>query len=182
MTEVQRSDSILPMAESFGHNLRQTNRLIQRDLGLRVALVGIGIGQWYALRTLWEYDGLTQSDLAQRSGIAGPAMVMAVRSLLAAGLVTRRRPRGDRRKYLISLTEKGWALQRPALQAAMEANALALAGVPPEDVATCLRVLRAAHHNLTEAAREGEAGGEAAAGAAAREASEAERLNAAGRG
>jgi DNA-binding MarR family transcriptional regulator len=148
MTKTGRPPPILPPDASFGHNLRVTNRLIQRDLGTRVVRMGLNLGQWYALRTLWESDGLTQIDLAQRSGIAGPAMVTAVRGLRAMGLVRRRRHPEDKRKYVIRLTDKGWALQNDALAAAVEANDLALNGIPHEDVATCLRVLAAAHANL----------------------------------
>jgi DNA-binding MarR family transcriptional regulator len=139
---------VLPTGESFGHNLRQTNRLIQRALAVRIAPLGLSIGQWYALRTLWEEEGLTQIELAQKSGIAGPAMVSAVRGLLAQGLVTRHRPRGDRRKYLIVLTDAGRALETPGLRAAVQANEAALDGVSPTDAATCLRVLRQAFSNL----------------------------------
>ena len=136
------------MSQSFGHSLRHVNRLIQRDLGSRVSRLGITLGQWYALRTLWHTDGLTQIELAQKSGIAGPAMVIAVRSLLAMGLVTRRRPPNDKRKYIISLTEKGWQLEEETLRAAIEANREALAGIADEDIDTCMRVLHAARDNL----------------------------------
>lgn len=136
------------MSQSFGHSLRHVNRLIQRDLGSRVSRLGITLGQWYALRTLWHTDGLTQIELAQKSGIAGPAMVIAVRSLLAMGLVTRRRPPNDKRKYIISLTEKGWQLEEETLRAAIEANREALAGIAEEDIDTCMRVLHAARDNL----------------------------------
>ncbi len=141
-------DSILPTNSSFGHSLRQLNRLIQRDLGLRIAHMGVSLGQWYALRTLWTRDGLTQVQLAHESGIAGPAMVVAVRSLIAAGLVRRRRDPSDARKYIVSLTKKGRQLQTAALEAAIAANRDALQGIPGEDVATCMRVLHQAHHNL----------------------------------
>ncbi|WP_195759987.1 MarR family winged helix-turn-helix transcriptional regulator [Paracoccus sp. S-4012] len=144
----------LSTSESFGHNLRMTNQLIQRDLSARLARMGLGIGQWFALRALWEGDAITQSELAQRSGIAGPAMVATIRNLLEAGLVTRHRPEGDRRKYVICLTERGRALERPALESALEANALALSGVAAEDVAASLRVLRAAQQNLQAAAQD----------------------------
>ena len=146
----EKKDSILPMGQSFGNNLRHVNRLIQRDLGVRIASLGLSIGQWYALRTLWHSDGLTQIELAQKSGVAGPAMVIAVRSLLAMGLVARRRHPSDLRKYVISLTEKGRGLEIPALQAAIDANNSALAGVPEEDIAVCMRVLQLALSNLQD--------------------------------
>lgn len=151
MTDATRISPVLPAAKSFGHNLRYTNRLIQRDLATRLVPTGLTLGQWYALRALWETDGITQIELAQKSGIAGPAMVTAVRSLMAMGLVTRRRPRDDKRKYVIRLTDKGWALQDSALEAAVESNRTALQGIDPADVETCLRVLRAAYDNLAAA-------------------------------
>jgi DNA-binding MarR family transcriptional regulator len=141
-------DSILPLGRSLGNSLRHVNRLIQRDLGVRIAPLGISLGQWYALRTLWISDGLTQIELAQKSGVAGPAMVMAVRSLLSMGLVVRRRHSSDQRKYLISLTEKGRRLEAPALQAAIDANAAATVNIDPREVEICMRVLRQAHQNL----------------------------------
>lgn len=108
----------------------------------------------YALRTLWENDGITQIELAQKSGIAGPAMVTAVRTLLAMGLVKRKRPTNDKRKYVISLTDEGWALQIPALAKAVEVNELALQSIRSEDVSTCLRVLRTVQNNLLPLAQE----------------------------
>ncbi|MDE1993984.1 MAG: MarR family transcriptional regulator [Rhizobiaceae bacterium] len=137
------------MAHSFGNSLRHVNRLIQRDLGTRIAPLGITLGQWYALRTLWHYDGLTQVELAQKSGIAGPAMVIAIRALLAMGLVTRRRHASDKRKYIISLTEKGRRLEEPALKAAIEANSDALQGITPSDIEIAMQVLAKAYDNLT---------------------------------
>lgn len=154
MTDTMRTQPILPSAESFGHNLRYTNRLSQRDLAARLMRMGVNLGQWYALRALWEGDGITQIELAQKSGIAGPAMVTAVRGLLALGLVTRSRPRDDKRKYVIRLTDRGWALQNTALEAAVESNRVALQGIDPADVAVCLRVLRAAYANLAAATEE----------------------------
>lgn len=139
---------LLPTANSFGHNLRQTHRLIQRDLTNRIAALGLNIGEWYALRVLWETDGLTQTELASRAGVAGAAMVSSVRQLLVRGLVSRQRPAEDGRKFIITLTHNGWALERPAIKAAIEANRLALTGISDEDIALCLRMLRTAQDNL----------------------------------
>lgn len=162
MSDVSGKPPMLPAAESYGHNMRATNRLLQRELGSRVVRLGLNLGQWYALRTLWESDGITQIELAQKAGIAGPAMVAAVRALLAMGLVTRHRPPEDKRKYVISLTDKGWSLQEAALSKSAEVNKLALEGIPPEDVAICLRVLRAVQANLLPLAADADPGAEEA--------------------
>lgn len=157
MTDIAKTPGpILSLRGSFGNALRHVNRLIQRDLNMRIGGLDISLGQWYALRTLWASDGLTQIELAQKSGVAGAAMVLAVRSLLAAGLVSRRRDAEDRRKYVITLTSKGRALERPALEAAVGANEEALAGIPAADVEVCMRVLWRAHDNLLAAGLPGE--------------------------
>lgn len=141
----------LPTASSFGHNLRQTHRLIQRDLTNRIAGLGLNIGEWYALRALWETDGLTQTELASKAGVAGAAMVTSVRQLLVRGLVSRQRPENDGRKFIITLTKEGRDLEHPAIEAAIGANRLALSGIPQAEVALCLRVLRTAQDNLQSA-------------------------------
>lgn len=152
MTDSSPKPPLLPTASSFGHNLRQTHRLIQRDLINRISGLGLNIGEWYALRALWETDGLTQTALANKAGVAGAAMVTSVRRLLVAGLVSRQRPVNDGRKFIITLTRKGWDLERPAIEAAVEANRLALTGIPAEEVALCLHLLRTAQENLQAAA------------------------------
>lgn len=141
---------LLPLGSSFGNVVRHVNRLIQRDLGERIAPLGITLGQWYALRTLWVADGITQIEVAQRSGIAGPAMVAAIRSLISMGLVTRKTHPEDRRKYMILLTERGRALEGPALQAAIDANEFALRDIPEAERDLCLAVLRRAYDNLAK--------------------------------
>ncbi len=148
MTDALRAPPLLPTASSFGHNLRQTHRLIQRDLTNRIAVLGLNIGEWYALRALWETDGLTQTELASKAGVAGAAMVSSVRQLLVRGLVSRQRPADDGRKFIITLTKKGWELERPAIEAAIEANRLALTGIAADEIDLCLRVLRTAQQNL----------------------------------
>src|SRR5690625_128514 len=148
MSSIPASFRSLSSEESFGHNMRATNRLLQRELSNRVVRLGLNIGQWYALRTLWETDGITQIELANLSGIAGPAMVTAVRGLIAEGLVSRQRHSNDRRKYIIRLTKKGWALRKPAIAISLEVNSLALQGITKEEINTCLCVLKRAHDNL----------------------------------
>ncbi|MCC6001293.1 MAG: MarR family transcriptional regulator [Pararhodobacter sp.] len=149
--EAKGADSaMLPLGSSLGNVVRHVNRLIQRDLGERIAALGLTLGQWYALRTLWVADGITQIEVAQRSGIAGPAMVNAIRSLVDMGLVTRQVDPCDRRKYVITLSERGRALEKAALQAAIDANVSAIQGLPDSDVQTCLQVLRQVHRNLSQ--------------------------------
>ncbi len=135
---------------SFGHNLRMANRLTQKLLAARVAHLNLTIAQWYSLRALWEEDGITQSDLAERASIAGPALVAAVTGLVERGFVTRRAHEGDRRKMLLDLTAEGQALKAEGLRASLEVNGEALRGIDPAKVQTALKVLRAAQSNCSD--------------------------------
>jgi DNA-binding MarR family transcriptional regulator len=64
------------------------------------------------------------------------------------GLVTRKRPSNDRRKYIISLTEKGSLLEEDALRAALNVNNEALTGASRQEIEICMRVLDLARDNL----------------------------------
>jgi DNA-binding MarR family transcriptional regulator len=70
------------------------------------------------------------------------------------GLVSRKVDPKDRRKYVISLTERGLALEVPALQAAIAANVAATKGIPDSDRDLCLCVLRQAYQNLLKKDRQ----------------------------
>ena len=66
---------------------------------------GVRVGQNLVLEVLWETDGLTPGELAERLGVAVPTVVKSATRMEAAGLVTRRRDDADRRLVRIYLTE-----------------------------------------------------------------------------
>lgn len=137
---------------SFGHNLRQANRLTQRLLAQRVADMGLNIAQWYALRALWEEDGITQSALAERASIAGPAIVAAVAGLVERGLLERQPHPDDRRKLMLRLTAAGHDLRDAGLRASLDVNAEVLRSIEPGKVQTTLEVLRRVQANTADGA------------------------------
>ena len=44
---------------------------------------------WFALRMLWDEDGMTQRELGERVDINGPTMVTAINAMERADLVKR---------------------------------------------------------------------------------------------
>lgn len=66
---------------------------------------GVRLGQNLVLEALWDTDGLTPGELAQRLHVSTPAMVQAATRMEAAGLVTRSRDPSDARLVRIYLTE-----------------------------------------------------------------------------
>ncbi|MGG5885644.1 MarR family winged helix-turn-helix transcriptional regulator [Falsiroseomonas sp. HC035] len=133
----------LPFEDSIGFLVRDLNRAIQRDLQSRIAAHGVPPGAWYFLRVLWEEDGLTQRELAQRVGMREPTAVIALRGMEAAGWLRRERSAEDRRKVHLFLTAQGHALREALMPAAHAVNAQAAEGVDVPAFIALLRQVRA---------------------------------------
>lgn len=138
----------LPLEESLGFQVRDLNRLMQRALAERIAPSGVTSGAWYFLRVLWEEDGLTARELAQRLGMQEPTAVIALRGMEKAGWITRTRSADDRRKVHVHLTPAGRALRERLLPEARGVIAAATRGLSAEERGTLLALLRRARGNL----------------------------------
>jgi MarR family transcriptional regulator for hemolysin len=78
---------------------------------------GVRLGQNLVLEALWDTDGMTPGELAQRLRVSTPAMVQAATRMETAGLLTRARDPRDARLVRLYLTEYAQSI-RPELQAA----------------------------------------------------------------
>ncbi|MEJ2263459.1 MAG: MarR family transcriptional regulator [Anaerolineales bacterium] len=67
--------------------------------------------QYQTLRLLWVQDGQPFKELAASNGCTPPTMTGIVDTLEKKGLVTRQPNPADRRSLLVTLTEKGRALE-----------------------------------------------------------------------
>ena len=129
--------------DRLAHLVKDTWRAFHRSLSLRLARHGIPHGHWTFLRVLWERDGLTQRELAIRAGVSEPATLAALRSMEAAGHLTRRHRPGNRKNVYVVLTPRGKALRRKLVPLAVSVNAVATRGLRAADVAVTRRVLLA---------------------------------------
>ena len=140
--------------ESVGFVVREVWRLFARCLQPRIAREGVTIGMWFALRMLWDEDGVTQRELGERVGINGPAMVMALNSMERAGLVKRVQNHTDRRKINVFLTERGRKMKTKLWPMAAEVLALSLAGLSDKQVQSLTKMLAQIRVNLENDQRE----------------------------
>jgi len=138
----------LPLEDSLGFQVRDLNRLMQRRLSERIAPAGVTSGAWYFLRVLWEEEGITARELADRLGMQEPTAVIALRGMEEAGWITRTRSVEDRRKLHIHLTPAGRALRARLLPEARAVIGAATTGFTAEDRARLLALLRRARRNL----------------------------------
>src|SRR5829696_7528170 len=63
--------------------------------------------QFQILGLLHDHAGLAQRELIQEMGVAPSILVTLLNPLEAAGLVSRERDPGDRRRHLVTLTRRG---------------------------------------------------------------------------
>lgn len=127
----------------LGVAIGQIARRWRARLDQRIAPFGLTEARWLVLLSLARRgDGITQKDLAARLRIEAPTLVRTLDWLEGQGFVERRPVPRDRRAKTIHLTEAA----RPVVQR-IEAEASAvraeiLAGIPDEELALCLAVLR----------------------------------------
>jgi DNA-binding MarR family transcriptional regulator len=143
-----RLDPYTSTRESVGFVVREVWRLFARCLQPRIAREGVTIGMWFALRMLWDEDGVTQRELGERVGINGPTMVMALNSMERAGLVKRVQNRTDRRKINVFLTERGRKLKNKLWPMAADVLALGLTGLTRKQVQSLTTMLTQIRVNL----------------------------------
>ena len=134
----------------IGTALRETYRAFARAVSQNLAPLGLTLSMWFALRSLWEADGLSQAELGRRIELKPAAVVAVVNALEAAGLVERRRTRKDGRIYNVFLTAAGRKLRTRATALALQVDARAMRGVKPDEIEQVLAILKRLRGNLAD--------------------------------
>lgn len=113
---------------SAGHLANHVARLFARELAEAVRPLGLAPAQFMVLLELWREEGLTQKDLVGRLDVEQATMAATLARMERDGLIERRPDQADARARRIQLTIRARTLQEPALSAAKQVNARALAG------------------------------------------------------
>lgn len=132
--------------ETIGFLMWDTMRRFVREFSRRIERHGVGFGHWPFLRVLWESDGLTQRELATRTGMSAPTALAVLDALERKGLVRREPDPHDRRKINVSLTSKGRKVYPKVVPEVRAVNLRAMRGLDAgerEQLKALLRHLRA---------------------------------------
>jgi MarR family transcriptional regulator, organic hydroperoxide resistance regulator len=138
--------------ESIGYLARHAYRAFVRALAAKLDPHGIATGEWSALRVLWQEEGLSQVDLAQRMRVERASLTGVLTNMQAKGLIDRQVDRGDRRKVKIGLTARGRAMRKALLPYGADINAAAISGMTAAEVAQLRRLLGRVIGNLEASA------------------------------
>ena len=97
--------------QSLGYQIRYAYRIFVKALAEELGPHRVTTGQWSALRVLWQEDGLSQVELAQRMMVEKASLTAVLKAMASEGLITRVRNTDDRRKVNIDLTAAGRRLK-----------------------------------------------------------------------
>lgn len=127
--------------QSLGYMIHYVGRLFARAMGAEAARHGVQLGAVPVLLALWEVDGQTQAELADRVQIEHPTMTATLGRMERDGLVTRKTDAVDRRARRVHLTPRGAALRPAIIGAAHAINARAVSKLESIDGAVLLDAL-----------------------------------------
>lgn len=148
---MKTTSTYLHPEDSAGYQVRRCHRRFDRLLTAYLSQHGLKTGYWYYLRVLWSEDGVSQKFLSDRTNVAENTTASIINSMVNDGLVTRERDPVDRRKFRISLTDRGRALEGELTAYARTINAVATRGIAQSDIDLCFTVLRQMSANLATA-------------------------------
>ncbi len=138
------------ISESIGYFLSLNHRRIKPLMDDRLRGKGVSYGMWFFLRSLWEEDDITQSELSARLSVSQPTTLAALRKLEQQGLITLTKDTEDKRSIRVALTKKGRALKEELLPQVEEINHMLLKGMKKKDIAELLRLLEIIGHNAQQ--------------------------------
>ena len=98
--------------------------------------------QYAILLTVAQNEGLSQTDLVERTGIDRSTLADVIRRMIKKGLLQRRRTREDARAYAVKLTEEGWRVLRQTEPLARRADEKVLSVLSVVDRERFLKGLR----------------------------------------
>ncbi|MFA6580272.1 MAG: MarR family transcriptional regulator [Paludibacter sp.] len=83
------------------------SRLIIREYQPYLDQLGITYPQYLVLMVLWETDGVSVNEIAQKLILNTNTVTPLLKRMETFGIIIRKRSESDERKVVISLTEKG---------------------------------------------------------------------------
>ncbi len=110
----------------------------------------ITVDQWEILVVLWEKEGITQKELAERLYKDQTNIARMLFKLEKKGFVHRVTHETDRRSLRVYLTRKGREIKEDILAPSIEAYKKTVEGLSEEEVETFRRILAVMYNNVKD--------------------------------
>ncbi|WP_125572368.1 MarR family winged helix-turn-helix transcriptional regulator [Lacticaseibacillus songhuajiangensis] len=140
-------DEVVDIAQQFS----LISNLIRRELELFSREQGISAASARVLNYLADHLGeqIFQRDVERECGIRASTATVLLKKMEAAGLITRRPTKRDRRLLAIHLTGKSRRILSSVQEEMRGIDEAILRGVDKDDAAAFMRVVEQVKHNLT---------------------------------
>ncbi len=108
--------------ESLGYLISHLNVELQKALDERLKRYNLDIKLWPVLFSLWQEEGITQTELSKRCDVANYTMTRLLDQLQEQGLIHRHQEADNRRAFQIFLTNDAKALEHDLILEAEQVN------------------------------------------------------------
>jgi DNA-binding MarR family transcriptional regulator len=108
--------------ESLGYLVSHLNVDLQNALDQKLKRYDLDIKLWPVLFSLWQEEGVTQTELSKRCDVANYTMTRLLDQLQLQQLITRQQDVDNRRAFNIYLTNNGKALEQDLIREAERVN------------------------------------------------------------
>jgi DNA-binding MarR family transcriptional regulator len=141
-------------SQPIGYLLAQVCRLHHRRAHTVFDAIGLYRGQPPMLKALWEQEGRTHSELADRLHVTPATISKMIQRMEKAGFVVRKPDPHDERVSRVYLAENGRAIWSDVKQAMHEIEVETFADFTAEELASLCRFLNRIRENLEQATGE----------------------------
>lgn len=147
---MQKENESNDLMKSLGFIIVNTSCCIKEDIrkGFIASGYDITLDQFAVLIRLWNEDGLSQTELCERTYKTKSNITRILDSMEKKGLVYRSTNKEDRRSFSIFLTEEGKEIKDKLIPAAVEINNKIFKNITGEDRENLLRILNTISGNL----------------------------------
>lgn len=109
-----KTDTANPIDRSPVHLLHRAHQAVDHLFDAGMKANGLTARQLAVLVTVSQNEGLSQTDIVERTGVDRSTLADVVKRLKRKGLLQRRRAKEDARAYAVTLTEQGKQVLRAA--------------------------------------------------------------------
>jgi DNA-binding MarR family transcriptional regulator len=134
--------------QSLGYLARYAHRAFVKALAGELEPHGLLTAQWSVLRILWDIEGLTQVELADRMRVEKASLTSVLDGMERGGLIKRARNDEDRRKINITLTARARKLKAELVPHALKINRKATRGMSDAEASELRRLLAKMIQNI----------------------------------
>jgi DNA-binding MarR family transcriptional regulator len=149
---VSRHQDTHSLDNATAYIIRRTARLLRfhMDKFLQGMDAPISSEQWFILFRLWEQSGVPQNALTDPLLNDEPNIARHIHTLEEAGYVVRAVDENDKRRRLVSLSDKGRAFVQGMFPHVVEEREAVFDGISAEDIERLVDILHRIDANLSE--------------------------------